>query len=785
MSELRDIVDEYPMVRVLSASPQCTVYESTRPADGEPAVVKLIAPLAGADAQRGRREFNRAMGALQFLRPSGFPELYDFGLARDGSAFMIMERVDGVSLGSLAGGPPERSLQAVLQVAATLEALSRGAVFHHNLSPDNVLVVESAGGDEATIVGFGTAAFLEDARAGALLGHSPDSDRFTAPERFDPDRAGVGVESDLYSLALITCELLGAEVGGLGSSALAVTLPQEVRNRLGAADRLESLLAVSLCADPSQRHVTYPKLGEALWTALPATVLGGGDVGEEAPGADAAAGFDPNKTDPALDPAAIGAPVAADEGVADAGAGPPAPSAAGAAPLPEGPGEEPAPLLEPAVPAVPGPSRTPWALVGAAVASVVLLAAVIAFTGRVLTRAEPEAEPPPIAELVPTPRPTTAVRPTATPAPLPVHPALLAAVSAVDEGDIVAAEAALDEIIDDDVDGLREDERELYDRAMTAVAGANRGRTIRDLRGGLEIGSIRMLRRGVAGLQGLSASELGAYPGLGDQLEHAREALRLHAVMWKAHDAGDHPEVLEAAAAMIENLPEYSTPYEFRDEAAQALEAQAEGAASSGRFETALEVLEPVRRFHSGREGLDGRLERYRDQLARRQELAPLIDRALAEGDAGRPEEGLEMLAGREPVPGLERRLLAARASLESRLSELDAQPPSVGIEAGTPMEFRKNEAVMLSLEVSDDYRVEAVRAMVRTEGAAGYRPVPVRPDGEGGWVLEVPVDVHGNESLDLYLEAEDRSGHVSRLGSSEEPLRIERKGLFKRIFGG
>ncbi len=781
MSELRDIGNEYPMVRVLSASPQCTVYESTRRTDGGPVVVKLIAPPAGADPQRGRREFSRAMGALQLLRPSGFPELYDFGLAHDGSAFMVMERVDGVSLGSLAGGPPERSLQAVLQVAATLEALSRGSVFHHNLSPDNVLVVESAGGDEATIVGFGTAAFLEDGRAGALLGHSPDSDRFTAPERFDPDRGPVGVESDLYSLALITCELLGAEVGGLGSQAPTVVLPVEVRARLGAADRLEPLLAASLCADPSRRHVTYPKLGEALWTALPAAVLGGGELLEPAP-EDASAGFDPNKTDPALDPAVIGAPVSENGWEPDPGPVPRSPSAAASLP-PRSPEEEPEPRLEPAGPAVSGPPRTPWGLVAAAVASVVLLGAVTALTGRVLSPAEPQMAP--VAELAPTPRPTAAARPTPTPAPQPVHPALLAAVAAVDEGDMATAETALDGITNDEVDALREDERELYDRAMTAIAGANRERTIRDLRGGLEIGSIRMLRRGVAGLQGLAGPELEAYPGLGDQLEHARNALRLHAVMWEAHDAGEHAEVLEAAAAMIGSLPEYSTPYEFRDSAAQALEAQAEGAASSGRFETALEVLEPVRRFHPGRDGLDGRLQRYRDQRARQQELAPLIDRALAEGEAGRPEDGLDLLAGREPVPGLERRLEEARASLETELAELDAEPPAVATKPGTPLEFRKSEVVALPLEVSDDYRVKAVRAMVRPDGAAEYREVPVRPDGEGGWVLEVPVDVHGNESLDVYVEAEDRSGHVGRLGSPEQPLRIEKKGFFKRIFGG
>ncbi len=218
MSPLRDVADEYPMRRVLAASPHCTVYESVRIATEEPVAVKLINSGGMAELQQSRQRFTRAMGAIQFLRPAGFPELHDFGFAADNSAFMVMELVDGVPLAALADGPPARLLRALVQVVETLEQLARGDVFHSNLSPDNVLVEVGPDHDQVKILGFGTAAYLEEGRRGALLGHSPDSDRFTAPERFDADSVPVDSKSDLYSLALVTCELLGAVVTGLGGA---------------------------------------------------------------------------------------------------------------------------------------------------------------------------------------------------------------------------------------------------------------------------------------------------------------------------------------------------------------------------------------------------------------------------------------------------------------------------------------------------------------------------------------------------------------------------------------
>lgn len=883
MSPLRDVVDEYPMRRVLAASPHCTVYESVRTATDESVAVKLINSGGGGELQQSRQRFTRAMGAIQFLRPAGFPELHDFGFAADNSAFMVMELVDGVPLAALADGPPVRLVRALVQVVETLEQLARGDVFHSNISPDNVLVEVGADPDQVKIVGFGTAAYLEEGRRGALLGHSPDSDRFTAPERFDAAAEPVDSKSDLYSLALVTCELLGAAVSGLGSATPTVVLPAAVCAHLGTTAELEQILATALNADPAARTLDHTVLRAALLAVLesaptsseapilppepePAvpTLAGewaeaalefdgdaeglvdwdaGDDASEEplprevdiltdgvagatvddAPTTmlappppppppptdvdDDDTGFDPNKTDPALDPSALLPPpveVAAEEppddglaatavfraGGADTVSGNAGLEATLVLPPPTDVAEETPPRVVPAampvVPPAPTVSgrRLPYAV--AAIAAVVVLIVFMAVVAGVRSRrAVAIEEPLPVtAEVVPTVLPTPLPAPTEA-SPQRINLLLEEAHRLMADDDRDGAAEVLDGLTDDEIDGFNQAEQAIYDELVAMLEGASQERAISDLQGGLEVGSIRMLQRGVAAVSKLSTAEIKREPGLAEQLARAREVLRLHAALWRAHDADDNPAVLESAAAMMKALPKYSTPLKFRDQAARALEAQAEGAAAAGHFDVALSVLGPVERSYPQREGLAKKLAGYRRQQAAQAELAPLIDTALAKGAAGQPEAGLKMLTGREAVPGLEGRLAEARSRLDGQFAKLDAAPPQLTLPAQAELAYKKNRDITLPVEVSDDYRVVRVRAMVRPEGASEFHAMALAPAADGRYVIEIPASLHGNGAVAVYVEAEDSHGHTGRLGSPSEPIVIDRKGFFKRIFGG
>jgi hypothetical protein len=73
---------------------------------------------------------------------------------------------------------------------------------------------------------------------------------------------------------------------------------------------------------------------------------------------------------------------------------------------------------------------------------------------------------------------------------------------------------------------------------------------------------------------------------------------------------------------------------------------------------------------------------------------------------------------------------------------------------------------------------------MVRAGNSTQFREMPVTQATGQGYSLTITPDVHRNGSVSVYFEAGDVSGHLGRLGSEEDPLVFERKGLFKRILG-
>ena len=86
-----------------------------------------------------------------------------------------------------------------------------------------------------------------------------------------------------------------------------------------------------------------------------------------------------------------------------------------------------------------------------------------------------------------------------------------------------------------------------------------------------------------------------------------------------------------------------------------------------------------------------------------------------------------------------------------------------------------------MPIRITDDYRVERAVVLVRTESKPEFREVPLRESGDGVYPFHVGPDIHGNESVEFYVVATDRSGHETRLGGPEGPLTIERKRWYQR----
>jgi serine/threonine-protein kinase len=139
-------VGNYHLVRQLGEGGMGQVWEATHRMLARPAAVKLISPAALGEHPTTARKlflrFEREAQATAQLQSPHTIGVYDFGVARDGSFYYVMELLDGLDLHSLVDQygpqPPERVAHILIQVCHSLaEAHDRGLI-HRDIKPANL-----------------------------------------------------------------------------------------------------------------------------------------------------------------------------------------------------------------------------------------------------------------------------------------------------------------------------------------------------------------------------------------------------------------------------------------------------------------------------------------------------------------------------------------------------------------------------------------------------------------------------------------------------------------------
>ncbi len=173
------------------------------------AIKMLHAEARGAPGVVDRLQREVAL-AIQLDHPN-IVRVYDSGTLGDGTLFIVMEHVEGVSLSQvIAAGrlPVARAEVVVRQVASGLAHAHEHGIVHRDLKPDNVLLARrGTRGDVVKVVDFGIArqASVETGsftRAGLILG----TPAYMAPEQFA--QSDVTASADLYALGVLTYEML-------------------------------------------------------------------------------------------------------------------------------------------------------------------------------------------------------------------------------------------------------------------------------------------------------------------------------------------------------------------------------------------------------------------------------------------------------------------------------------------------------------------------------------------------------------------------------------------------
>ena len=152
--------------------------------------------------------FYREAKAAAGLQHPNVVSVLDVGETPDGKHVMVMELVDGTSLGDLmeAGLPRDRVVPIVTQLLRGLEHAHDAGLVHRDLKPDNVLVDRTG---VARIADFGIASFARPDEPLARLtgtGMIVGTPLYMAPEQARAEH--VDHRADLYALGIILYEML-------------------------------------------------------------------------------------------------------------------------------------------------------------------------------------------------------------------------------------------------------------------------------------------------------------------------------------------------------------------------------------------------------------------------------------------------------------------------------------------------------------------------------------------------------------------------------------------------
>jgi len=201
------VLDKYVVEAALGSGAMGTVYRARHTRLARHVALKVMHDHLVPEPALLQRFYREAKAAARLQHPNVVPVL-DVGETPDGKHVMVMELVEGTSLGELmeTSLPPARILAIIRELLLGLEHAHAAGLVHRDLKPDNVLVDRSG---VARIVDFGIATFARTDEpldrltgTGMIIG----TPLYMAPEqaRGEP----VDHRADLYALGIILYEML-------------------------------------------------------------------------------------------------------------------------------------------------------------------------------------------------------------------------------------------------------------------------------------------------------------------------------------------------------------------------------------------------------------------------------------------------------------------------------------------------------------------------------------------------------------------------------------------------
>jgi serine/threonine protein kinase len=276
------ISGKYRLNQLLGVGGMATVWSATNIYTEREFAIKLLLPNVGRTEEARSRFLMEAKVSARINHPNVI-EIIDVGQTDDGSLFLVMELLTGLSLEAAVRRdyPPMTIYQlciSMLEVSRALAAAHKVGVVHRDLKPTNVFLHRGRDGHVVTkVLDFGVSKFLQGERshsltmAGTVLG---------SPMYMSPEQAigspNVDGRTDIFAFGSIMFEAL---VGyrcyeAPNFNALIVAIATREPKSIDACathlpERLRALVRDTITTNRDQRIASFDEVAERLATLLP------------------------------------------------------------------------------------------------------------------------------------------------------------------------------------------------------------------------------------------------------------------------------------------------------------------------------------------------------------------------------------------------------------------------------------------------------------------------------------------------------------------------------------
>jgi serine/threonine-protein kinase len=284
----------YRLVGKLGEGGMGAVYVGEHVLIGRRAAIKVLLPQYSMNEEIVQRFFNEARAVTQ-ISDSGIVQVFDFGYASDGSAYIVMELLEGESLdrrlervGRMA---PLDALRLFRLACGSLGAAHAKGVVHRDLKPENIFLVGDpavTGGERPKLLDFGIAKLTttDPDRAKTRTGLVIGTPVYMSPEQCR-GAADVDLRADIYAMGGLLMTMLTGRPpfecessGELIAAHLREPPPLPSQRVPGLPPELDRVVARCLAKAPDERYASAAALAnavavveQAVVSAMSATIL--------------------------------------------------------------------------------------------------------------------------------------------------------------------------------------------------------------------------------------------------------------------------------------------------------------------------------------------------------------------------------------------------------------------------------------------------------------------------------------------------------------------------------